>query len=148
MSWKSHIDKILEEARAKGIYDPTHGASRPLDISDDSLVPAQDRLAYHLLKSNGFAPPFIEERQRLIADARSLFADRDALYARWMGLSPRRKHETLTQLKARFVDVWRRTLDYNLQAPSALHIEGIRVEFELRMFVMSHDSSADDSASS
>jgi len=57
---KSLIDQILDAARASGIYNPTPHAPRPLDLGDDSLVPAQDRLAYHLLKSNGFAPPFIE----------------------------------------------------------------------------------------
>ena len=76
---KSLIDQILEAASARGIYNPTAHAPRPLDIPDDSLVPAQDRLAYHLLKSNGFAPPFIEERTLLLSDYATLMQERDAL---------------------------------------------------------------------
>jgi hypothetical protein len=139
--WKSYIDKILEEARAKGIYDPTTVAKRALDIADDSLVPEHDRMAYHLLKSNGFAPPFIEERQRLSEDAQRLFAERDALKMRWAHLNPTQQRAALATCKARFVDLWRRTLDYNLQAPLALQIPGIRLEFELREFVIAHPDS-------
>lgn len=133
--WKTYIDKILEEARAKGLYNPTQAVSRPLEIEDDSNVPEGDRMAYHLLKSNGFAPPFIEERNRLLADKQVLFTDRDALQARWDSLSIERQRDALTKLRTRFVDVWRRTLDYNLQAPLALQIDGIRIDFELRDFV-------------
>ncbi len=134
--WKTYIDKILEEARAKGLYNPTHAVNRPLEIADDSNVPEGDRMAYHLLKSNGFAPPFIEERNRLIADKHTLFADRDALHARWDSLSLDRQRDALTKLRARFVDIWRRTLDYNLQAPLALQIDGIRIDYELRDLVL------------
>lgn len=139
--WKSYIDKILEEARAKGIYDPTTVAKRALDIVDDRLVPEHDRLAYHLLKSNGFAPPFIEERLRLCVDAQHLFAERDALQSRWANLSSAQQRAALTTCKARFVDLWRRTLDYNLQAPLALQIPGIRPEYELREFVIAPPNS-------
>jgi DnaJ family protein C protein 28 len=142
---KSLIDKILDEARKKGIYNPTDGAARPLDISDDSMVPEQDRMGYHLLKSNGFAPPFIEERNRLREDARQLLADRDALQARWQQLSPPQQQQQRTVLRNRFIDLWRRTLDYNLQAPASLHIDGIRVEYELSVLDVGHALASDDS---
>lgn len=140
---KSLIDTLLDEARKRGIYDPTATATRPLDIVDDGMVPEQDRMAYHLLKSNGFAPPFIEERLRLRDDATQLYTERDALYARWSTLTPVLQKRQRTMLHQRFTDLWRRTLEYNLQAPSALHIEGIRVEYELRMLVVGHALDAD-----
>jgi len=144
---KSLIDKILDEARKKGIYNPTDGAARPLDIIDDSLVPEQDRMGYHLLKSNGFAPPFIEERNRLREDASRLFAERDALQVRWNQLSPQQQQLQHTALRQRFIDLWRRTLDYNLQAPASLHIDGIRVEYELRALVVGHVLASDTAES-
>lgn len=144
---KSLIDKLLDEARKRGIYDPTATATRPLDIVDDGMVPEQDRMAYHLLKSNGFAPPFIEERLRLRDDATQLYAERDALHARWPTLTPALQQRQRTMLHQRFTDLWRRTLEYNLQAPPALHIEGIRVEYELRMLVVGHALDADGGSS-
>ncbi len=140
---KSLIDKILDEARKQGIYNPTVGAARPLDIIDDSMVPEQDRMGYHLLKSNGFAPPFIEERNRLREDARQLLAERDALQMRWNQLSYLQQQQQRTVLRNRFTDLWRRTLDYNLQAPASLHIDGIRVEYELRVLVVGHALASD-----
>ena len=131
---KSLIDQILEAASARGIYNPTAHAPRPLDIPDDSLVPAQDRMAYHLLKSNGFAPPFIEERTLLLADFATLSQERDALLQRWAQLSALRQTQALQQLRTRLHDLWRRTLDFNLQAPPALQIGGVRVDYELRDF--------------
>ena len=131
---KSLIDQILEAASARGIYNPTPHAPRPLDLPDDSLVPAQDRLAYQLLKSNGFAPPFIEERTLLLSDYATLMQERDALLQRWAQLSAVRQTHALQQLRTRWHELWRRTRDYNLYAPSALQIGGVRVDYELRDF--------------
>jgi hypothetical protein len=131
---KSLIDQILEAASARGIYNPTPHAPGPIDIPDDSLVPAQDRLAYHLLKSNGFAPPFIEERTLLLADFATLTQARDALLAQWPQLTVMRQTQSLQQLRTRLHELWRRTRDYNLQAPPALQIGGVRVDYELRDF--------------
>lgn len=132
---KSLIDQILEAASARGIYNPTPHAPRPLEMPDDSLVPAQDRLAYHLLKSNGFAPPFIEERTLLLTDHATLVQDRDALLQRWPQLPATRQTQALQQLRTRLHELWRRTRDYNLQAPPSLQIVGVRVDYELLGFV-------------
>jgi hypothetical protein len=88
-------------------------------MPDESFVPHQDRLAYHLLKSNGFAPPFIEERALLLADYAALCHARDALLQRWPHLTPPRQAEIIQQLTDQFTALWRRILDFNLQAPSA-----------------------------
>jgi hypothetical protein len=132
---KSLIDQILEAASARGIYNPTPHVPRPIDIPDDSFVPPQDRLAYHLLKSNGFAPPFIEERTLLLTDYATLVQERDALLQRWPQLTVMRQTQALQQLRTRWHELGRRTLDFNLQAPPALQIAGVRVDYELRDFV-------------
>lgn len=133
---KSLIDMLLEEAKKRGIYQPNQSSNRPLDLDDDALVPPEDRVGYRLLKSNGFAPPFIEERTHLLQDHDQIRQERDQLLTVWATLSIERQRERITALRARYIDVWRRTMDFNLQAPLALHIEGIRVDYELRDFII------------
>ena len=133
---KSLIDMLLEEAKKRGIYQPNQPSNRSLDLDDDALVPLEDRIGYRLLKSNGFAPPFIEERTQLINDHAQIRQERDQLLQVWPTLTRERQHERLMLLRQKYTDVWRRTLDFNLQAPLALHIEGVRVEYELRDLVI------------
>ncbi|MBM4412821.1 MAG: DUF1992 domain-containing protein [Chloroflexi bacterium] len=133
---KSLIDLLLEEAKKRGIYHPTQKVERPLDLEDDALVPPEDRAGYRMLKSNGFAPPFIEERVQLLQDQARIRQERNQLLEVWPTLSDARKRERRAHLHKQYEDVWRRTLDFNLQAPLALHVEGVRVEYELRDFVI------------
>jgi hypothetical protein len=136
---KSLIDMLLDEAKKRGIYQPNQPGNRTLDLDDDVHVPPEDRVGYRLLKSNGFAPPFIEERTHLLRDHEQIRQERDQLMQVWPTLPVERQRERLTTLRNHYVDVWRRTLDFNLQAPLQLHIEGIRVEHELRDFVIRTD---------
>jgi hypothetical protein len=133
---KSLIDMLLDEAKKRGIYQPNQSSNRTLDLEDDAHVPPEDRVGFRLLKSHGFAPPFIEERIHLLDDHVQLRQSRDQLMQVWPTLTPDRQRERLTVLRNRYIDVWRRTMDFNLQAPLALHIEGVRVEYELRDFVV------------
>jgi hypothetical protein len=129
---KSLIDQLLEEAQKRGIYNPHNKAERHLDLGDDTNVPESDRLGYHVLKSNGFTPPFIMERQQLLHDRDVLTQRRDALRERWARLSRLQRRTEYAGLHAQYTELWRRTMDYNLMAPLALHIEGVRVTVELR----------------
>ena len=53
-------ERRIEEAIARGELDHLPGEGRPLELDDDSLVPAELRLAYRILKNAGFVPPEIE----------------------------------------------------------------------------------------
>jgi len=70
----------------------------------------------------------------LLSEYATLCDAREALLQRWSQLTPPRQTTALQQLKAQFTALWRRTLDFNLQAPPGLQIAGIRVDFELRAF--------------
>ncbi len=145
---KSLIDQLLEEAQKRGIYNPATKVERSVIIEDDTHVPAEDRMGYHLLKSNGFTPPFLMERQALIADRDLLIADRDALIVRWPVLTHAQRTTARDALALRLRDMWRRVMDFNLQAPSALHLEGVRIDYELReLSLVPSDASSDDSTS-
>ena len=146
---KSLIDQLLEEAQKRGIYNPATKVERPVIIEDDTHVPAEDRMGYHLLKSNGFTPPFLMERQSLIDDRAQLSADRDALKVRWPSLTRAQRITARDALALRLRELWRRVMDFNLQAPSALQLEGVRIDYELRELSLEvSESASDDSTSS
>jgi hypothetical protein len=136
---KSLIDMLLEEAKKRGIYQPNQPSDHKLDLDDDALVPPENRAGYRLLKSNGFAPPFIEERAHLLHEHAQIREERAQLLLVWPTLSKERQGERRTKLHQRYIDVWRRTLEFNLQAPMPLHIEGVRVEYDLRDFFVTVD---------
>jgi hypothetical protein len=53
-------EQRIAEAISRGELDDLPGAGRPLDLSDDALVPEELRLAYRILKNAGFVPPEVE----------------------------------------------------------------------------------------
>jgi hypothetical protein len=125
------IDQLLDEARRKGIYNPDTAGEPELSFDDMTHVDPADRVAFTMLKSNGFAPPFIEERALLIAQRKACVAALEVLCARFGTFNAAQRHSAISEMHSVLTDLWRRTLDYNLIAPPALQIEGIRVEYEL-----------------
>jgi hypothetical protein len=125
------IDQLLDEARRKGIYNPDTAGEPELSFDDMTHVDPADRVAFTMLKSNGFAPPFIEERAQLIAQRKACVAAIEVLCARFGTFNAAQRHRAISEMRSVLTDLWRRTLDYNLIAPPALQIEGIRVEYEL-----------------
>lgn len=70
-----NFEKIAEQrildAIARGELDNLPGAGRPLDLDDDSLVPAELRLAHRMLKNAGYVPEEVRLK-REIADLESM----------------------------------------------------------------------------
>src|SRR5215217_723154 len=60
----SLIDQIMAKAQADGLMDNLPGQGQPLKL-DDEMVPAEYRLGFHMLKTSGFAPPWIEARREI-----------------------------------------------------------------------------------
>jgi hypothetical protein len=69
------IDQLAEqrirEAEREGAFDNLPGTGQPLQLDDDSAVPAELRTAYRLLKNAGYLPPELQLR-REIADVGEL----------------------------------------------------------------------------
>lgn len=65
-------EKRIAEAIGRGELTDLPGEGRPLDLSDDPLVPEDLRVAYRILRNAGYVPPEIEslkaisELERLI----------------------------------------------------------------------------------
>ncbi len=61
------VDKIAEqritEALERGDLDNLPGSGKPIQLDDDSMVPAELRAAYRILKNAGFVPPQVALRK-------------------------------------------------------------------------------------
>ncbi|MEJ5211791.1 MAG: DnaJ family domain-containing protein, partial [Burkholderiales bacterium] len=54
------VEQRIEAAMAAGEFDALPGAGRPLDLTDDALVPPELRMAWRILKNAGYIPPEVE----------------------------------------------------------------------------------------
>ena len=61
----ARAEKRIAEARDAGAFEHIPGEGKPLDLEDDSSVPAELRMAYKVLKNAGYVPPEIEERKEI-----------------------------------------------------------------------------------
>lgn len=63
------LDKIAEsriqDAIARGELRGLPGEGKPLQLDDDSAIPAELRVAYRILKNAGYLPPDLELRKEL-----------------------------------------------------------------------------------
>ena len=72
-AWDPIIEARIAEAQRAGAFDDLPGAGKPLDLSDDRLIPEDIRMAYRILRNAGFVPPEVEARKDA-ADLRKLIA--------------------------------------------------------------------------
>jgi hypothetical protein len=72
------FEKIAErrilEAIGRGEFDDLPGKGRPLDLDDDTLIPAEMRLAFRILRNAGYVPEEVTLR-RQISDLQSVIVD-------------------------------------------------------------------------
>ena len=65
----SHFSRLAEEriheAQKNGVFDNLAGKGKPLVFEDLSLVPADLRMAYHILKNSNVLPSEIELRKEI-----------------------------------------------------------------------------------
>ncbi len=60
-----NIEKIIREAMDNGAFENLKGHGQPLSMDINPNADPEWELAFHILKENGFAPAFIEERQAI-----------------------------------------------------------------------------------
>lgn len=56
-------EQRIREAGERGAFDGLPGAGKPLELEDDSHIPADLRMAYKLLKNAGYVPEEVFERK-------------------------------------------------------------------------------------
>src|SRR5437868_1000652 len=60
MPTESNIEKIIQEAMARGEFDNLKGKGKPLDLNAYFATPEKLRMAYSMLKSNDYVPEEVE----------------------------------------------------------------------------------------
>src|SRR5690348_15152906 len=70
--WQFIAERKIREAMEEGAFDHLEGTGEPLDLSENPFEDPSLRLAHRLLKSNGFAPAWVEESKEIEAEARFL----------------------------------------------------------------------------
>ncbi len=120
--WESIAERKIREAIEAGQFDNLPNKGRPieLDVDPDPSM----WMAHHLLRVNGFAPPWIEELKEI-----------DALINRWRAhlKQAQRSQAGLDELRTQAAALNRRILTYNLESPSArFHKRPLDIDAELR----------------
>lgn len=64
MDWGKLVEQKIREAQEAGDFDGLP-KKKKLDLDEEKGVPEDMQLAYHLLKSQGFAPDWIEQDKAL-----------------------------------------------------------------------------------
>lgn len=66
MEFLDHVaEQRIQAALGSGEFENLPGAGRPLELDDDSLIPAHLRMACRILKNAGMVPPEIETLREL-----------------------------------------------------------------------------------
>jgi hypothetical protein len=60
------VEERIQQAQRDGSFEDLPGAGKPLDFSDDRLVPEDLRLAYKILKNADCTPPEIELKKEIL----------------------------------------------------------------------------------
>jgi hypothetical protein len=116
----------IAAAMAAGAFDALPGCGAPLRLEDDSSVPAEWRLAFRLLRSNGYAPDWIESGDEI---RRGIAAARAGLAAVDRSAAVRPQAEAV--FAARALALNRQIVCHNLHAPAPRwHIPWIDIERE------------------
>lgn len=94
------IERKIQEARERGDFDNLPGAGKPLNLDENPFVPAEWRLAYSMLASNGFAPDLVESDKALRKALAELASSLDHFAERWNRLSPADRQARLPERAA------------------------------------------------
>ena len=70
-------DRKIEEAMRRGEFENLENQGRRIEYEDDSMVPADLRMAYKILKNAGYLPPELLEEKEIITAAELLAAATD-----------------------------------------------------------------------
>jgi hypothetical protein len=137
--WKQIAEQAIRQAMEEGKFDRLPGAGQPLNLDENPYEDPARWAANHLLRNNGFSPPWIEERRSLEWDIQRARLD---LLRAWQWT------QVISVDAAGGNAHWRRALgafgeqvealnrrlrDYNLKAPAGIpHLAHLVVEDEVR----------------
>jgi DnaJ family protein C protein 28 len=101
---RSWLEKTIQEAVERGLFDNLEGAGRPINWEDESLVDKEWLMAFRIMREQGFAPEWVELHKEL---GEELDKAREAVLRAW-----RWRQERIEGARAeqrRYIDgEWRR----------------------------------------
>jgi len=65
LSFEILAEQRIVESLGRGDFDRLPGAGKPIDLTEDPLVPEEARMANRILKNAGFAPPEVATRREI-----------------------------------------------------------------------------------
>jgi hypothetical protein len=126
------IDQIIAKAQADGLMDNLPGAGQPFKFDDDAMVPEDQRLGFRMLKSNGFAPPWIEARRDIDTEREQIASWLADTRRRWPYQGPPARAALRVAYRRKLDELQRMITNFNLKAPPGVqHLEGLRMADEL-----------------
>ena len=132
-TFESAVDQRFAQALADGLFDNLPGMGKPQRLDDDSLVPEDERTGFRLLKSNGFAPFWIEARKDIEQAGLELEQWFNHAHYRWPRLNQHDQAMLRSEYRRKLEDLQRMILTYNLRLPPGIdHLANLRVEDEMR----------------
>jgi DnaJ family protein C protein 28 len=134
-------DRKIEEAMEEGAFDNLPGKGKPLNLTGNPYEDPALRMAHHVLRNNGFAPPWILEAKEIEAEVEAARAALHKGWAQYQRLSASRKtraqaetvwRQSLKTFRLRVEELNRRIQSYNLKAPAhSVHRLPLNAEREI-----------------
>lgn len=124
------LNDLLDRAEADGLFDDLPGAGKPLHLHENPYEDPSDRVANRMLRNSGYTLPWIEDRQRLLADIEAL---RVGLKRAWSGdANAALWRQSLEALDRQLVELNQRIRDFNLKAPTVhVHLSPLNRDREV-----------------
>ena len=145
--YQDYVEELIHEAQERGEFSHLPGSGKPLQL-DDNPYAGDNAMAYHLLKSNGFAPPEVElaneirkEREHAEAKLKRIVHQGKTLRSRRVApfTSEKRVFNSMVEKVAGEYDtalceINRKILTLNLTAPAMMHQPFLEVEELVQQF--------------
>ncbi len=131
----NRVEEQIRDAQERGLFDQLPGMGRPLDL-DENPYARDKELAYHLLKSNGFAPRELELAREIRAELEAANAALARLQERRQRLATRRVApfpsekrafnaalaQALRAYETKLQELNRKILTLSLMLPPSMHM--------------------------
>lgn len=130
--WESIAGRKIREAMEAGAFDNLPNKGKPIPIETNPFEDPSMWMAHHLLRVNGFAPPWIEEGRDIEQTADRLRTDLSEARRRH-AVDHRGWQRAVQEFRERGAELNRRILTYNLKSPSGtFHRRPLDLEAEIR----------------
>jgi hypothetical protein len=130
--FESIAERKIREAMESGAFENLPSKGKPIPIDENPFEDASLRMAHHLLRVNGFAPPWIEEACEIDRACENLRTGLESAH-RSRAANPPSWRRALDGFRERVIELNRRILTYNLKSPvTQFHKRLVDLEEEIR----------------